>query len=354
MITSMNRHLRQHVAAWLLLVPGTVAVVAFPATVLAQAATPEVSSVQVRTDAGLQPGARLLFRVSGTPGARAVVRIAGIPTRIELREVARGTYIGRYVLKRSDRVDDNAEVRALLRVGNRTGTSDYTLAQVMSGSAPTAVAPPPVQVAPAPLRIERFTVAPLERIEPGTELRFALDGVPGASVVVDLPGITNNLALREVRPGRYEGAYTLRRVDNLNLARPVVATLRAGDRTVTASVAMATAAAQPQAAVVPVNLPLQILSHPNNSQVAGSPVVVQGRTAAFASVAARVDVAAPVPGGFSVAQQLLSQTVQADGNGNFSFSFSPKFIIPGARYEVSLVATKANAKTEARLALQQR
>ena len=108
------------------------------------------------------------------------------------------------------------------------------------------------------------------------------------------------------------------------------------------------------ASAAPVSVPLQILNHVNNGQVTGAPIVVQGRTAAFASVAARVDVAAPVPGGFSVAQQLFSQTVQADANGNFSFSFSPKFIIPGARYEVALVASKANVKTETRLTLQQR
>ena len=377
------------------------------------------------------------------------MRIAGVRDRIELREVSRGLYVGRYVLKRADRVEDDAEVRAILRAGNRTGAANYALADVMSDRPPVAVAPPVPAPPVVPLRIERFTVAPLDRIEPGAELRFALDAVPGATVVVDLPGVASDLALREVRPGRYEGAYTLRRADNLNVSRPVVATLRAGDRSVTASVAIApvqpsgdnrapqlvnlspregevipgspniqiSAGFEDQggsgvdpstvrigisgrnvtqdaqitpngftyraglppgrhtvdvaardragnavrrewsfevAAAVPVKVPLQVLSHANNSQVAGAPTAVQGRTAPFASVAVTVDAVAPVPGGFSVAQRLSSQTVQADGNGNFSFSFSPRFAIPGARYDVVMVATKANINTDAKLTLYQR
>ena len=64
-----------------------------------------------------------------------------------------------------------------------------------------------------------------------------IDGMPGAVASVDLPGVANNVQLREVRPGHYEGSYTIRRSDNLNVSAPVVATLRAGDRVVTANLA---------------------------------------------------------------------------------------------------------------------
>jgi len=446
----MKKHLRNHVASLFLLVPSAVALVATPTMALAQSASPEVRSLEVRSDGEIEPGARLTFRVVGTPRARAVVRISGIRERIELREVSRGLYIGRYRVKPGDRVESDSEVRAILRTENRSGSAEYTLAEVMSGQAPVAVAPPapPPPPAPAP-RIERFSLAPIDRIEPGAELRFALDGFPGAAVRVDLPGIENDVALREVRPGHYEGSYTIRRADNLNLSRPMVATLRVDERAVTANLTLQVA--QPSvdnrppnlvnlspregevvsggpviqisanfedrggsgvdpatvrinlsgrnvtgdaqitpaafnlrahltpgrhtvdvtardrvgnalrkewsfdvAAAGPVNVPLQIVNHGNNGQVEGGNTLVIGRTAPFASVAVKVDAIAPVPGGFSVAQHVYSQTLQADGNGNFSFIFSPRFPIPGTRYEIAMIATKASVNTDARLVLHQR
>ncbi len=108
------------------------------------------------------------------------------------------------------------------------------------------------------------------------------------------------------------------------------------------------------AAVVPVAVPLQVLNHGNNGQVDAGNTQVLGRTAPFASVAVKVDAIASVLGGFNVNQNLFSQTVQADANGNFSFNFSPRFPLPGTRYEIVMVATKANLNTEARLVLHQR
>lgn len=81
-------------------------------------------------------------------------------------------------------------------------------------------------------------MAPIERIEPGAELQFALEGMPGANASVDLPGVERDLRLRETRPGHYEGSYTIRHADDLHPNRPVVATLRAGDRVATASLNM--------------------------------------------------------------------------------------------------------------------
>ena len=443
-------HVRTPIAALMLLLPSAFALTALPATALAQPAMPEVRSLDVRTDADLGPGSRLSFRAVATPRGQAQVRLAGVRERIALREVSPGVYVGRYTVKRGEMVQDDRDVRVSLRVGNRTALAEYTLAQVMAAP-PVATVPPPVAVPPAPpLRIERFGAAPVDRIEPGAELRFALDGVPGGTVMVDLPGVANDVALREVRPGHYEGGYTLRRADNLNPARPVVATLRVGERTVTAT--LAGPLVQPQAdnrppqlgnlmpregesvpggpiqisanfddrggsgvdpatvrivvsgldvtpraqvtpnavsfranlppgrhtvdvsasdragntvrrewsfevasaAVVPVALPLQVLNHGNNGSVEGGSTVVQGRTAAFATVEAKVDASAPVPGGFSVGQHIYSQTLQADANGNFSFSFAPRFQIPGARYEIALLASKAGATNETRLVLHQR
>lgn len=433
----------------MMLLPAAFITSALPVSALAQPAVAEVRSLDVRTDGDLGPGSRLSFRAVATPRGQAAVRIRGIRERIALREVSPGVYVGRYTIKRGEVVQDDQEVRVMLRLGNRTAAADYTLAEIMAAPPVANFPPPVVSPQPVPLRIERFGVTPIERIEPGAELRFALDGAPGGSVMIDLPGVANDVALRETRPGHYEGGYTLRRADNLSPSRPIVATLRVGERVVTANLAVPLVQPQvdnrpPQvvnmspregdavpsgppiqisanfedrggsgvdpasvrvlisgrnvapeaqvtpnsfsyrtslppgrytvdvtardragntvrsdwsfdvAAVVPVNVPLQILSHGNNGAVEGGTTVVRGRTAPFATVEVEVDASAQAPGGLSVSQHVHSQTLQADSNGNFSFSFSPRFPIPGTRYEVSLVSTKAGVANDARLTLYQR
>ena len=103
----------------------------------------------------------------------------------------------------------------------------------------------------------------------------------------------------------------------------------------------------------PATVPIQILSHANNGQVDGS-AHVRGRTAPFASVSVKVHAVPPIVGQFGVAQQVFSQTLQADANGHFDFSFTSPFTVPGTRYDVLMVASKADVTTEAKLVLYQR
>ncbi len=229
----MKSQLRSHVAALFLLAPVAGALTALPTAAVAQAASPEVNSLQVTSDHGLAPGSRLHFRLQGTPGAKASIRIRGAQAMIPLAERSPGTYEGRYVIARSDRIQEGDAVRAILRRGNRTVTASYEVPAELGNVAAAPSAPPP----PVPLRIERFQVTALDRVQPGVEIRFALEGVPGAAVSVELPGMPNDVALRETRPGHYEGSYTLRRADTINTAGPVVATLRMGDRAVTMNLA---------------------------------------------------------------------------------------------------------------------
>lgn len=229
----MKTQLRNHVAALFLLAPAAITLTALPATVAAQPATPEVHSLQVTSDHGLAPGSRLHFRLEGTPRAKASIRIRGAQSMIPLAETSRGVYTGRYVISRNDQIQEGDKIRAIMRRGNRTVTASY---DIPAGIGNVAAAPPPV-------RIERFQVDALDRIEPGTEIRFTVMGVPGATAFVDLPGVANNVALREVRPGQYEGTYVVRRRDTLDPNGPVVATLRMGDRAVRMNLAQPLVAA---------------------------------------------------------------------------------------------------------------
>lgn len=82
-------------------------------------------------------------------------------------------------------------------------------------------------VAPAPV-IDRFVVRPAGRLLPGRELHFRLVGARGGDAWVDIPGVVRGIEMREVRPGVYEGNYTVRRRDDLQAFDRAVATLSRG------------------------------------------------------------------------------------------------------------------------------
>jgi len=439
----IQAHLRHRVAALFFLLPVATALVALPVTAMAQPAAPALRSLEVTSDDGLRAGAELEFTVEGTPRARVDLRINGVQRNIALTETERGVYTGSYTIKRQDRISPANPIRATLRVRNRNITVNYSFP---AGMANSQVAPPVPPV--AVLKIERFTVAPIDRVEPGAELKFSLNGLPGGSAEVEIPGVSR-VAMREVRPGAYEAAYTIRRHDNLSPSRPIVASLKVGDQTVRSNLTQAlTADAKPPVlrnltpregeaiidratisisatfddaggvgvdpksvqvlvsgrnvtadsdittqfftyradlppgrhtvdvsardragnavrktwvfdVVVPVSampatVPLQITSHANNAIVEGGTTLVQGRTAPGAVVDIKVQAIAPIAGLFGVNQDVLTQRVQADGNGNFSFSFAPQLPLPGTRYEVTMVAHKADLTTESRLVLFQK
>jgi hypothetical protein len=433
----MKRQFRHHVAALCLLAPAAVTLTALPATALAQPATPEVVGLQVDSDNGINPGSRLHFRLEASPHAQAFVHIDGVRGRIPLREVDSGVYAGNYTVGDTDRIDDDAQIRAMVRRGNRTVTADYEIPPGLRH----------VAVAPAALRIDRFQVSSVDRIEPGADIRFVIDGAPGAAAFVTLPGLADRVRLHEERPGHYEGRYTIRRADRLDPRGTVVASLRAGPNVVTANLdrPLVTADTRPPAVrdltpregevvaggpstvvsgrfddqggtgvdpdsvritisgrnvtpqsdvtpgsftfrgplppgrhtvdviardragnlvrrtwsfdvaeAAPVNVPIVILNQSNNAQIDGNVGHVRGRTAPYATVDVRVDAVPPVVGQFGVARQLLSRTVQADARGDFEFSFTSPFPVPGTRYDVQMLAHKADVTTEARLTLFQR
>jgi hypothetical protein len=62
----------------------------------------------------------------------------------------------------------------------------------------------------------------------------------------------------------------------------------------------------------------------------------------------------PVVGQFGVAQQVFSQTLQADAEGRFEFSFNSPFPVPGTKYDIDMVSTKSDVTKESRIVLYQR
>ncbi len=229
---------------------------------------PQISSFQVDVSEQLAPGSDIDFTLEGTPRGQASVRLSGINKNIVLREVDPGVYEGSYTLSRRDRLGSQPTARATLRVRNVSVVAAQALAVTPPpppvASRPTPPAPPPVAVAPV---IERFNVTPVARIEPGAELRFAAVGTPGARASFTIDGVVRDVPMAEVRPGRYEGAYTIRRNDNFPPSLNITVALDVNGQVNRSRLN--------QALLVDARPPtVRNLAPQNNETVAGNPVTV--------------------------------------------------------------------------------
>ena len=230
---------------------------------------PEINSFQVTLSDQLAPGSEVDITLEGTPRGKATVRLSGVNRTIVLNEVDPGIYEGSYTLSRRDRLTAQPTARATLQV--RKFSTVATQALVTSpppvASRPAPVTSPPPVPAPVTLALERFTVVPVARIEPGAELRFAALGTPGARASFSIDGVVRDVAMTEVRSGRYEGAYTIRRNDNFLPSLNIVATLEGGGQTVRSRLN--------QALLVDAKPPMiRNFAPANNEAVANNPVSV--------------------------------------------------------------------------------
>lgn len=222
----------------LALVLALASVIAFtpPASAQRRPAPPEIENFSI-TPEEIAPGVELTFTVEGTPRARASVRIGGINKVIALREISEGVYEGLYTVRRADRSIAGSPIRATLTARGQSASDTIRLAW-RSGPPPRAadplppVAAPVVQAGPA---ITAFNVVPLGRIEPGADLRFTLSGTPGGAASFTIDGVVRDVGMQEVRPGQYEGSYTIRRLDNFPATVNITSSLTSGGRSARAA-----------------------------------------------------------------------------------------------------------------------
>lgn len=83
-------------------------------------------------------------------------------------------------------------------------------------------------------RIDGFDVDPVAKASPGNELVFILYGSPGGSAAVQIKGATGSVVLLETEAGVYEGTYTIRKRDRINVASTATANLRVGNKVASA------------------------------------------------------------------------------------------------------------------------
>jgi hypothetical protein len=177
------------------------------------AASTRIDKFSVESDNKLATGAQLTFTVEGVPRGRAHVRISGMDRNIPLKEMSSGVYRGDYTIKRNDKITGANTARATLRIGNGTAAITHKLS-----SATIAAAGP---------KIDRFTVTPIGKIEPGADLKFNMAGTPGAKASFTIEGVAKNIAMPEVTRGNYEGSYTIRRLDHFPSVANIYGTLEA-------------------------------------------------------------------------------------------------------------------------------
>ena len=232
---------------------------------------PEISDFSIVAQQPLTPGTDIDFTLEGTPRGQASVRLSGVKKNIILSEVSSGVYEGTYTISRRDQLGTQPTARAMLRLRGMTTISTQALAASVAGAPPVivpqSVAPPvkpPVAALPV---IERFAVIPVARIEPGAELRFAATGTPGARALLTIDGVVRDLVMSEVRPGNYEGAYTIRRNDNFPASLNITMTLEANGQVSRSRLN--------QALLVDARPPtIKNLSPRNNEVVSGNPISV--------------------------------------------------------------------------------
>jgi len=180
---------------------------ALPTTVAAQGgyqqAALAVTGFGVTPLEQLRPGEVLVFKLDGTPDARVSLQISGATATLQLNETNPGRYEGEYTIRQRDRLGANSTVTARLEKHGQATTA--TLGQsLQAGSGPAAASP-----------ISSFHVSAPAQVQPGDELVFALQGLPGGQASASVQGVAQRVPLTEVRPGVYEGAYVVRRKDNL-------------------------------------------------------------------------------------------------------------------------------------------
>jgi len=206
------------------------------------ASAPQITAFEMEPAQTLAAGNELFFRVQGTPGSRVTIRVRGVSRTIVLDEVDDGIYEGAYTLRPNDRVNPGSSATVTVRRNGRSSVS--TMARLNAAPPPVAVAPQPK---PVQLALSRFAATPVERLEPGTELRFAADGTPGQRASFAIEGVATGIPMREVSPGHYEGSYTLKRSDRITGGNPVVATLEGGGQAVRSQLARSQILADSQA-----------------------------------------------------------------------------------------------------------
>ncbi len=287
----------------------------------------------------LEAGADLDFKMTASPGGQASVNIEGLANAVALRETRSGVYTGSYTIRRTDKIAANARVTGTLVASGRTLRSALDQPLLLSSKKPL---------------IGNLTPADGARLASGDSVSVSgtfddsIGGVDPATVSVVIGGrdVSRSSVITPqffnyrsaLEPGSYPVVVTAKDRAG-NTVRQSWQFVVAGSSTSTSSTT---------------SLPLELSSHQNMASVVTGPIELRGRTAPDASVDVQVTSVSTIFGMLGLSQNLFTQNVRADANGNFVINFQvPAMPKGGGRLQVSLVATKGSQRQTQNLTLVQ-
>ena len=295
-----------------------------------------IDSLTVTPIDKIEAGADLDFTMVASPGGQASVSIEGLAGPFALREIRSGTYTGSYTVRRSDRIANNPRVTGTLVASGRTLRIPLNQSLVASVKRPA---------------IGNLSPGDGTRLASGASVSISgtFDdssggGVDPTSVMLVVAG--RDVTRSTVVTSQFFNYRT--ELDAGNYTAVVVAKDRAGNSlrqswqftVLTSSAATSTA------------LPLEVTSHQNQSQIVAGQIDLRGRTAPDATVDAQVTSVSTIFGMLGLSQNLLTQSVRADANGNFLIRFAaPAMPKGGGRLQISLTASKGSQRQVQNLVL---
>lgn len=285
----------------------------------------------------LEPGDELEFTLLGTAAGRASYTIENVIANRRMREVRPGVYTGQYTIRRQDKLPAALNVIATLQAKNQTVRAQLNQQIVHNGGSNNAPASanPFSQLSPRHNESipysNNFTVSGDFEDDPrkgGIDPRSIQLLFDGRDVTSQSSISTHGFSYRptNVTPGRHS-VEVRGRDSNGNIVRS------------NWDFSMLDAAPI-------VSFPLDITSPRDGAEVGSGVIEVRGRTLPNASV--QVGVTAGI---FGLSQRIFENTLVADRQGYFSFSFQPQVRVPGASYDVTVRATRDNEMRERKMTL---
>lgn len=285
----------------------------------------------------LEPGSELNFTLLGTQAGRATYTIENVIANRRMREVRPGVYTGQYTIRRQDKLPAVLNVVATLQANRQIVRAQLDKQIVNNGGSNNA----PASANP----FSHFSPRDNESIPYSKDFTVSGDfeddprkgGVDPRSIQILFDGrdVTGQSSITShgfsyrptnVTPGRHS-VEVRGRDSNGNIVRSNW-DFRMLDAAPVAS------------------FPLDITSPRDGAEVGSGVIEVRGRTLPNASV--QVAVTAGILG---LSQRIFENTLVADRQGYFSFNFQPQVRVPGARYDVTVRATRDNEMRERKMTL---